>query len=396
MLENNRNTNFVKTTLPIFSSVFLVFLTIGMALGVIPSFVQHQLGFNSFIVGLAIGIQSLFSLLSRPFVGKLIDTKGAKRSYFIGIVIIMITGLIYFSAAKFYETPILSLSLLLFARIIHGISESLLLTGSLAWGIGLTGSDKSGKVMSWNGIAIYGGIAVGAPLSLYLTNQFGINISYIFLSIILLSLIGWLSTIRLSSVAVNNSTERIPFYKVLNLIFKEGSGLALSSIAYGCIISFITLFFLFRNWNNAPLAFGCFGLFYVLTRIFGGYLPDKYGGFIVAVISMIIEIVGQVLIAFSFSETMAIVGCALTGIGTSLIFPALGILAIQKVQPQMRGTALGAYSAFFDLSLSIAGPIAGLIAGWYNFQAVFLFGGISALLAVLIMLFKNKSSTYVN
>lgn len=391
MLENNRNTNFVKTTLPVFFSVFLVFLTIGMALGVIPSFVQRQLGFNSFIVGLVIGLQSIFSLLSRPFVGKLIDTKGAKYSYFIGIVIIMVTGLIYFSAAKFYEVPILSLSLLLLARITHGISESLLLTGSLAWGIGLAGSDKSGKVMSWNGIAIYGGIAVGAPLSIYLTNQFGISISYVFLSIVLLPLIGWLLTIKLPSVAVNNSTERIPFYKVLNLIFKEGSALALSSIAYGCIISFITLFFLFRNWDNAPLAFGCFGLFYVLTRVFGGNLPDKYGGFIVAVISMIIEIAGQLLIAFSFSETMAIVGCALTGIGTSLIFPALGVLAIKRVAPQMRGTALGAYSAFFDISLGIAGPVAGIIVGWSNYQAIYLFGGISCLLAVLVLLFHQKS-----
>ncbi|GAE86376.1 MFS transporter [Bacteroides reticulotermitis] len=77
--------------------------------------------------------------------------------------------------------------------------------------------------------------------------------------------------------------------------------------------------------------------------------------------------------------------------GTSLIFPALGILAIKKVAPQMRGTALGAYSAFFDLSLGIAGPIAGLITGWYNYQSVYLFGGISCMLAVLVLLFLRKS-----
>ncbi len=54
----------------------------------------------------------------------------------------------------------------------------------------------------------------------------------------------------------------------------------------------------------------------------------------------------------------------------------------------MRGTALGAYAAFFDLALGLAGPLAGLIAGWYNYQAVYILGGISCLLAILII--RNK------
>ena len=53
----------------------------------------------------------------------------------------------------------------------------------------------------------------------------------------------------------------------------------------------------------------------------------------------------------------------------------------------MRGTALGAYAAFFDLSLGIAAPVAGLIATWFNYQLVYMFGGLSCLLAVFILMF---------
>lgn len=127
-----------------------------------------------------------------------------------------------------------------------------------------------------------------------------------------------------------------------------------------------------------------------MTRILFASFPDKYGGFKIAFISLIIEVIGQAMIWTSVSKTMAIIGCGLTGIGFSLVFPALGVLAIQKVKPQMRGTALGAYVAFVDLSLGLAGPLAGLIAGCFDYQAVYLFGGISVIVSILILLFNKK------
>jgi MFS family permease len=127
-----------------------------------------------------------------------------------------------------------------------------------------------------------------------------------------------------------------------------------------------------------------------LTRIFFASFPDKYGGFRIAFISLIIEAAGQIIIWTSASKAMAILGCGLTGVGFSLIFPALGVLAIQKVKPQMRGTALGAYVAFVDLSLGLAGPAAGLAAGWFNYQAVYLFGGLSCIISMIILLFNKK------
>jgi MFS family permease len=177
---------------------------------------------------------------------------------------------------------------------------------------------------------------------------------------------------------------------VIGTISGQGLSLAFSSLAFGCIASFIVLFFSQKNWGDASLAFMIFGICYVLTRIFFASFPDKYGGFKIALISLIIEVAGQLLIWTSASKTLAIIGCGLTGIGFSLVFPALGVLAIQKVKPQMRGTALGAYVAFVDLSLGLAGPIAGLIAGWFDYQAVYLFGGISCVVSMVILLYNKK------
>ncbi|WP_449387346.1 MFS transporter [Chryseobacterium lineare] len=374
---------------PLIFSVFAVYLTMGISLGVLPGFIKNDLQFGNLAIGITIGLQSLAALLTRAYAGKITDTLGAKVSNHRGVFLIFMAGLLYISAGFSVGFPMLALGLLIISRIIHGIGESMLVTGALTWGIGLLGVQNSGKVMTWNGIAMYAGIALGAPLSIWLKDQSGII--FPFALITLLSIVSLLLTGKLAVISADASHIRIPFYKVVGKVLNQGLALAFSSMGFACIASFIALLFADKNWSGASLGFLCFGGFYIATRLFFASYPDKFGGYKVAMVSFAVEIIGQLLIGFSTSGWMAIAGCALTGIGFSLVFPALGVLAIKKVQSQMRGTALGAYSAFFDLSLGVAGPVAGLIAGWFNYQSIYIFGAISGLSAILI-LFKEKSS----
>ncbi|MEI3791135.1 MULTISPECIES: MFS transporter [unclassified Chryseobacterium] len=387
-LEKGQTINFYTATMPIILSVFAIYLTIGISLGVLPKFVQNNLGFNSIIIGMVIGLQSLATLLTRAYSGKITDTKGAKKSKMLGVLLSVIAGIAYILAVSFQASPQTALVFLLLARMIHGVGESFLVTGALTWGIGLVGHQNSGKVMTWNGIAMYAGIAVGAPLSIWMSKDFGVLPAFIL--IMLLPFVSWISTAKLPSIPVDKGHIRTPFYKVIGAVSGQGLSLAFSSMAFGCIASFVGLFFTEKNWGDASLAFITFGACYVLTRILFASFPDKYGGFRIAFISLIIEAAGQIIIWTSASKAMAILGCGLTGVGFSLIFPALGVLAIQKVKPQMRGTALGAYVAFVDLSLGLAGPAAGLAAGWFNYQAVYLFGGLSCIISIIILLFNKK------
>ncbi|RUT72435.1 MFS transporter [Flavobacterium cupreum] len=383
-LISNNEKSFAKIMTPIILSVFAVYLTIGMTLGTLPGFVKNDLKFNSFIVGLVIGLQSLATLLTRAYSGKVTDTEGAKTSCRKGILLMVVSGVTYITASLFTSSTLLVLGLLIVARVIHGIAESLAITGALSWGIGLVGTHKSGQVMTWNGIAMYAGIAIGAPAALWLKSSCGMTAVFIIIS--LLSVAGWLCTVRLPSLPADASHIREPFYKVIGLISVQGLALAFSAIGFACISSFIALLFSDHNWGNPSMAFMAFGFFYILTRVFCSSFPDKFGGYKVAVVSLFVEFAGQLLIGFSPNKTIAIAGCSLTGIGFSLIFPSLGVLAIQKVAPQMRGTALGAFAAFFDLSLALAGPLAGLAAAYYTYRSVYFLGAIGCLLAVGILL----------
>jgi MFS family permease len=196
--------------------------------------------------------------------------------------------------------------------------------------------------------------------------------------------------LQLPPVAAPGKKSAVPFLKVVAIISKQGTALALSAIGFGCLSSFITLLFTASHWGESSWAISIFAATYVLTRLFFASFPDKYGGYRIAMLSLIIEMTGQALLWLSASKGMALAGCALTGMGFSLIFPALGVEAVKKVKPEMRGSAMGAYTAFTDLALGITGPLAGLIASWQGYHAIYLFGTVCCIASLLLIVPTKK------
>jgi MFS family permease len=180
-----------------------------------------------------------------------------------------------------------------------------------------------------------------------------------------------------------DSGERLSFIKVAARIAPFGAGLTLATVGFGAIAAFAALDFQTKGWPGAGFALTGFGIAYIVTRVIFGHLPDRFGGAHVALLSLIIETCGQILLWLAPTPAIAIAGAILTGAGFSLVFPSFGIEAVKQVPPTNRGAALGAYAAFFDLGFAVAGPITGLIAGWLGYPAVFAAGALSVTVAVL-------------
>jgi MFS family permease len=111
-----------------------------------------------------------------------------------------------------------------------------------------------------------------------------------------------------------------------------------------------------------------------------GNLPDKIGGYRVALWSLIVEAIGQLMLWGAPNEIVALTGALVTGLGCALVFPALGVEALQRVLPANRGSAMAAFVAFLDIAYAFAGPAAGLTAGQFGYAAVYSLGAASALL----------------
>jgi MFS family permease len=366
----------------IITALFCGYLAVGLPLPVIPLFIHDKLGFSNLIVGLVIGVQFIATVLTRGYAGHLTDHFGGKRSALQGAVVCALGGLLYLISAMSGLSPTTSLAILIVGRLTAGFGESQLVTGFVSWSVASVGPQRAGMSMSWTGIAMFAALAIGAPIGMTLYQTYGLQAAMI--ACIVAPLVAAVITLREVSYTTPTG-QRLPFYKVISQIWREGLGLMLQGVGLSGLTAFASLYFVARNWHHAGLVMTAFGIGFIFVRVVFGSLPDKMSGYRVALWSLVIEAIGQAMLWLAPYEIVALVGALVTGLGCALIFPALGVEALKRVLPANRGSAMGAFVAFLDIAYGISGPAAGAIAGQFGYAAVYLFGAFCALIGVALV-----------
>ena len=365
----------------VFAVTFCGLVGVGSVLPVLPRYIHGPLDSGDVAVGVVIGAYAITGLLLRPVAGRLADTWGRKPTVLAGATLVALSGLLYL--------PGLGIGGLIVARLILGAGEGAVYTAGSVWIVDLAPEERRGRVLGLYGLAVWGGLSVGPLLGEVLLDLGGYDLVWI--AAAALPVLGAL-------IAV---TARDPFVPLKHaephpLIAPEAVGpgfaIALASIGYAALATFIVLHLEARGIGSGATVFAAFAAMLVLTRLVFGHLPDQVGPTPVAVVATLGEALGLALIAVAHSLPLALLGGLVMGAAFSLLNPALMLIALGRVSQSARGAAMGTYTAFFDAGVGFGAPLAGLVAALAGYESAFFFAAAVCVASALMVLAQRKAA----
>jgi len=359
----------------IISYVFFTFIgyfIIGLSLSVLPIFISKGLGFSMLVAGIVISLQYVMTFLMRAYSGKIIDSRGPKPAVLISMMGFAFTGLVLIMAYYFRFSPIISLLFLIITRLFTGGAEGMVGASPINWAIMTFGEKHTAKIISYNGVACYGALALGASMGVTIVKYF--NFYGLGILIIALGLIGYFfARTKENRTGKQSEEKQKSFWNVLGKVAPFGLCLAMGGLGFATISTFITLYYDYYHWQNGAMCLSVFGILFVAGRLVFNNAINRFGGINVAIASLAVEALGLTVIALSYHPYFVLVGAGITGLGFSLIFPALGVIAMKTVPSSNQGSALAGYGLFIDISLGITGPLIGGVADAFGLPYIFPF-----------------------
>ncbi|GAA3103366.1 MFS family permease [Kribbella aluminosa] len=362
-------------------AVLCGYLAFGAALQVLPSYVPEKFGGGALASGSAVGIAFLATACGRPFAGWLADAGWSRPVVIAGGVLAAIGGLGQLLAPD--------LGLLLVARLVMGAGEAALFSAALPWVLAGTRMAQRGRLAGWFGLSMWGGLAGGPVIAAALTAAAGGGVRLVWWVVVGLCLVsvGLVLTTRRDAqrveplVRIGGVRDLVPPGVPL-----PGAIIGLAAYCYGTVAALLVLRLRAGHLGVDNFALSVFAAAFLVLRFAGSPLVDRYGGRVVAVATVSVEIGALVVIALAGGPVVAIVGTAFAGFGMALIYPACVSMTLDRVRGLRPGVSMGVMTSFWDLGVMLAGPLGGLIAERAGFQAAFLVAAGAGLACVVVLL----------
>jgi MFS family permease len=357
----------------IVASGLAYFMAIAMLNPVLPLYVKNSLGGGDVGVGVAVGAFALGAVLLRPGAGVLGDRYGRK--------LLLVGGAAVVAVATACYGLVESLPWLVGTRLLAGLGEAAFFVGAATMITDLAPETRRGEALSYWSIAVYGGLAFGPFFGeLVLGPEHDEHFVRAFaVSAVLAGLavaIGLLtrdphdpSDVHHPNAADTDASGRVRLLHRRALA--PGLVLLMGQLALAGWTSFTELY----GRNELGLAkvgpvFLLYGVLVLLVRIFGARLPDQLGARRAGTMALASVAIGMTVIAAWSTPAGLYTGTAIFAIGMSLMYPALLVLALDGVPAHERGSVVGTFSSFFDLSQGLGAALCGLIVGVAGYPAM--------------------------
>ncbi|MGE7604449.1 MFS transporter [Peribacillus sp. NPDC097675] len=361
-----------------------IFMGFQMTMPTIPLFVE-QLGGDDRLVGAVLGIFTFSALLVRPYAGKMLETKGRRIVFLIGLAIFA------FSVGSFGFMG--SIGLLFLMRIVQGVGWGLSSTASGTIASDIIPAKRRGEGMGYYGLSGNLALALGPTLGLFLVTVLPFQQLFLICSLLGILAMGMALLIRYQKVAKDPlavvTAKRFDIYEKSAL--QPSLLIFFISVTFGGIATFLPLYTAEKDVGGIQWYFLLYALALMVTRLFSGRLYDRKGHRAIFIPSTLLIMTGMVLLAWMPGEAVLYVAAVLYGMGFGSVQPALQAWSIEKTAPHRKAMANATYFSFFDLGVGIGAIVFGQIGYLLGYRSIYVTAACSVLISIIVYLWIVRS-----
>ena len=339
-----------------------IFVNFHALLPTFPFFVTY-LGGDAVTIGLATALFSIASIVSRPFVGWLIDTRGRYAILVLGLIGMTLIPMGYFVSAGIATAVIL--------RTAHGVFHAASSNASSTWVTDIIPHKRMGEGLGMYGLSMAISTAVAPALGLAVMNAWGFRPLFAIAALTALAALLTGMGIRSRNYAVSDAPLRIrELFEPMSLPAAVTQFFFM--MAYGVVEVYMAIYAASCRLPGGGIYFIFIALATVATRILLGRAVDRYGEARLVYTGNAAIVIGILLLVFAHNVPCYLLSALLLGYSFGAIQPSLQTMAMHAVAPEPRGAASSTFFVVFDFGIASGGFLAGILVKQLGYDAMFL------------------------
>lgn len=377
----------VKQIEPLWTRSFIIltltlfFLSLGfyLLLPTLPIYILQE-GVSESHLGIIIGSFTMAAVITRPFVGGLIDQFGRRIFIIVGLTLFALSMVLYNWVSGFI--------LLILLRVFHGFSWAVSTTSIGTSITDIIPDSRRGEGMGWYGLSMTISMAVGPIIGIEMVKRYSFsNLFFLAAALTVIAFLFYLNT-------------KVPFKGKKNIgkiEFFDKSVISISiaifflTFTYGGIITFFPLF-AHSIQVNAGIFFLIYALVITVIRPVAGKLSDYFSEGVVIIPSLIITIFALLVLSISTDFSGVIVSAILYGVGFGSAQPTLQAATLRLVSSQKRGVANASFFTALDFGIGLGAIMLGPVSQYLGYSFLFIVCAISGGISLLIFIVFVKKS----
>lgn len=362
-------------------SYFLVFSNI--SLFYLYPLALKAMGSGTEAIGWVMGLFSVATVASRPFMGKLVGAKGEYPVMRAGIGVVVLAALAYLPLGAVGPS-------MFFVRLVHGLGYSAFISGSFSLVARAFPPERQGEAYGVVGAAIMAATAIAPPAGDVLLRHGGFHVLYVTaagcaLMALAATLFPGLETRDGSPFRSDHRVRYLPLLRDPSFLFLMLSTL-LFAHCQSTIVNFLALMAAQKGVLAGRFFFVSFGVA-ILVLLTMGRVMDRLGKRFFLKVSYPPLALGLFLIPAVVASGLYLVPAVLCGAAMGLLFPAHNALAAGYGGMEQKPAVMSFFTSVYDSGFITGAVFSGWIAQMWSLEGVFLFTGGLALGGLLLVLF---------